>query len=147
VRQLASAHHSMGLADHLGDRMLFREPFLGASWELPLGFPVQNLTRLRHGSEHSCGNLLGAKKVSNEDPVGVRSESLPSYAYLHLKHDYLLLKLAGTAVRPLLRARAVPRATFEDELLWMFLAADMVARPKKEKERAKKTIPLKASLF
>lgn len=135
----------MGLADHLGDRMLFFEPLLDASWELPLGFPVQNLTRLRHGSEHSCGNLLGAEKVSNEDPAGVRSESLPSYAYLYLKHDYLLPKLASTAVRPLLRAGAVPHATFEDELLWMFLAADMVARP--EKRRAKKTITPKASLF
>jgi xyloglucan fucosyltransferase len=179
VRQLASAHHSMGLAEcsylvwtpgnHLGDRVLsmasaflyalltrrvflvdmardmaglFCEPFPGASWELPPGFPVQNLTRLRRGSEHSYGNLLGAKKVSNEDPAGVRSESLPSYAYLHLAHDYQLpdqlffcdddQTVLGKVNWLVLRSDLyfapglflVPQ--FEDELRWMFPAADTV---------------------
>ncbi|RLN33334.1 galactoside 2-alpha-L-fucosyltransferase-like [Panicum miliaceum] len=179
VRQLASAHHSMGLAEctylvwtpgnHLGDRVLsmasaflyalltrrvflvdmardmaglFCEPFPGASWELPPGFPVQNLTRLRRGSERSYGSLLGAKKVSNEDPAGVRSESLPSYAYLHLAHDYQLpdqlffcdddQTVLGKVNWLVLRSDLyfapglflVPQ--FEDELRWMFPAADTV---------------------
>ena len=180
VRQLASAHTSMGLAEcsylvwtpgnHLGDRMvsmasaflyalltrrvflvhmakdmagLFCEPFPGASsWELPPGFPVHNLTQLRRGSEHSYGTLLGAKKISDEDPVGVRSESLPSYAYLHLAHDYQLpdqrffcdddQTVLGKVNWLLLRSDLyfapglflVPQ--FEDELRWMFPATDTV---------------------
>ncbi|KAG2635444.1 galactoside 2-alpha-L-fucosyltransferase-like [Panicum virgatum] len=179
VRQLASAHHSMGLAEcsylvwtpgsHLGDRVLsmasaflyalltrrvflvdmatdmaglFCEPFPGASWELPPGFPVRNLTRLRRGSEHSYGSLLGAKKIRNEDPAGVRSESLPSYAYLHLAHDYQLpdqlffcdddQTVLGKVNWLVLRSDLyfapglffVPQ--FEDELRWMFPAADTV---------------------
>ncbi|CAN6210925.1 unnamed protein product [Urochloa humidicola] len=190
VRQLASAHHSMGLAEcrylvwapppapgaggnhhHLGDRLLsmasaflyalltrrvflvdmptdmaglFCEPFPGASsWELPAadGFPVQNLTRLHRGSDHSYGNLIGAKKVSNgdEDPAAVRAESLPAYAYLHLAHDYLLpdqrffcdgdQTVLGKVNWLLLRSDLyfapglflVPQ--FEEELRWMFPAA------------------------
>ncbi|KAF8781163.1 hypothetical protein HU200_001142 [Digitaria exilis] len=180
VRQLATAHNSMGLAEcsylvwtpgnHLGDRMvsmasaflyallthrvflvhmakdmegLFCEPFPGASWELPLaGFLVQNLTQLRRGSEHSYGSLVGAKKVSNEDPTGVRSESLPSYAYLHLAHDYQLhdqlffcdgdQTVLGKVNWLILRSDLyfapglflVPQ--FEDELRWMFPATDTV---------------------
>ncbi|KAJ1289959.1 hypothetical protein BS78_02G204700 [Paspalum vaginatum] len=179
LRQLASSHNSMGLAEcrylvwtpgnHLGDRMLsmasaflyalltrrvflvdmakdmeglFCEPFPGASWQLPPGFPVQNLTRLRRGSEHSYGGMLGAKKISNEDPVGVRSESLPSYAYLHLVHDYQLpdqlffcdddQTVLGKVNWLLLRSDLyfapglflVPQ--LEDELQWMFPATDTV---------------------
>ncbi|TKW33502.1 hypothetical protein SEVIR_2G240500v4 [Setaria viridis] len=182
VRQLASAHHSMGLAecsylvwapagDHLGDRVLsmvstflyalltrrvflvdmgrdmvglFCEPFPGASWELPpAGFPARNLTRqLRRGSERSYGNLIAAKKVSDQDPSGVRSESLPSYAYLHLAHDYqlpdqlffcdadqtVLRKVNWLVLQSDLYFAPglflVPQ--FEDELRWMFPAADTV---------------------
>lgn len=182
VRQLASAHHSMGLAecsylvwlpagDHLGDRVLsmasaflyalltrrvflvdmgrdmaglFCEPFPGASWELPpAGFPAQNLTRqLRRGSERSYGKLIAAKNVSNDDPAGVRSESLPSYAYLHLAHDYQLpdqlffcdadQTVLGKVNWVVLRSDLyfapglflVPQ--FEDELRWMFPVADTV---------------------
>ncbi|CAL5073959.1 unnamed protein product [Urochloa decumbens] len=189
VRQLASAHHSMGLAEcrylvwtppgpgadggnhhnNLGDRVLsmasaflyalltrrvflldmpkdmaglFCEPFPGASsWELPAaGFPVKNLTRLSRGSEHSYGNLISSKKVSNEDPAAVRAESLPAYAYLHLAHDYQLpdqrffcdgdQTVLGKVNWLLLRSDLyfapglflVPQ--FEDELRWMFPAAD-----------------------
>ncbi|OEL34690.1 Galactoside 2-alpha-L-fucosyltransferase [Dichanthelium oligosanthes] len=121
---------------------LFCEPFPGASWELPPGFPVQNLTRLRRGSEHSYGNMLGAKKISNEDPVDVRSEALPSYAYLHLAHDYrqpdqlffcddnqtVLGKVNWLILRSDLYFAPglflVPQ--FEDELRWMFPATDTV---------------------
>ncbi|CAL5081781.1 unnamed protein product [Urochloa decumbens] len=188
VRQLASAHHSMGLAEcrylvwtppagsgngnhhnNLGDRLLpmasaflyalltrrvflvdmpkdmaglFCEPFPGASsWELPVaGFPVKNLTRLRRGSEHSYGNLIGEKKVGGEEPAAVRAELLPAYAYLHLAHDYQLpdhrffcdgdQTVLGKVNWLLLRSDLyfapglflVPQ--FEDELRWMFPAPD-----------------------
>ncbi|CAN6174569.1 unnamed protein product [Urochloa humidicola] len=185
VRQLASAHHSMGLAEcrylvwtppasahgnhtNLGDSVLsmasaflyalltrrvflvdmpkdmaglFCEPFPGASsWGLPAGFPVQNLTRLSRGSDHSYGSLIVAKKVGSEDPAGVRSESLPAYAYLHLAHDYQLADqrffcdgdqtVLGKVNWLLLRSDLyfapglflVPQ--FEDELRWMFPAPD-----------------------
>ncbi|CAN6217927.1 unnamed protein product [Urochloa humidicola] len=187
VRQLASAHHSMGLAEcrflvwtppagahgnhiNLGDRVLsmasaflyalltrrvllvdmpkdmsglFCEPFPGASsWELPAGFPVQNLTRFRRGtgSDHRYGNLVGAKKVGDGDPAGVRAESLPAYVYLHLAHDYQLPDqrffcdgdqiVLGKVNWLLLRSDLyfapglflVPQ--FEDELRWMFPAPD-----------------------
>ncbi|XP_039835176.1 galactoside 2-alpha-L-fucosyltransferase-like [Panicum virgatum] len=187
VRQLASARHSMGLAEcryfvwtppgpggdshHLADRVLsmasaflyalltrrvflvdmsgdmaglFCEPFPGATWELPpaAGFPAQNLTRLRRGGERSYGSLLASRKVGTEDPAGVRSESLPSYAYLHLARDYQLpdqlffcdadQTVLGKVNLLVLRSNLyfapglflVPQ--FEDELRWMFPAPDTV---------------------
>lgn len=129
---------------HVTDDMvnLFCEPFPGVSWEVPAGFLVANLTRLHRGSEHSYANLLRAKKVRNDDPAGVRSESLPSYAYIHLEHDYqqpdqlffcdddqtVLGKVNWLILRSNLYFAPglflVPQ--FEDELRWMFPAQDTV---------------------
>ncbi|KAG8049983.1 hypothetical protein GUJ93_ZPchr0009g1692 [Zizania palustris] len=121
---------------------LFCEPFPGASWELPAGFLVHNLTQLCRASEHSYANLLKAKKVRTDDPAGVRSESLPSYAYMHLEHDYqqpdqlffcdddqtVLAKVNWLILRSDLYFAPglflVPQ--FEDELRWMFPARDTV---------------------
>uniref|UniRef100_A0A0E0M211 Fucosyltransferase n=1 Tax=Oryza punctata TaxID=4537 RepID=A0A0E0M211_ORYPU len=129
---------------HFTDDMagLFCEPFPAASWELPAGFHVHNLTQLGRGSEHSYANLLGAKKIKTDDPAGVRSESLPSYAYVHLEHDYqqpdhlffcdddqtVLAKVNWLILRSNLYFTPglflVPQ--FEDELRWMFPARDTV---------------------
>ncbi|KAF0898688.1 hypothetical protein E2562_009306 [Oryza meyeriana var. granulata] len=129
---------------HVTDDMagLFCEPFPGASWELPAGFHVQNLTQLHRGSEHSYANLLQAKKIMTDDPAGVRAESLPSYAYVHLEHDYqqpdqfffcdddqtVLAKVNWLVLRSDLYFTPglflVPQ--FEDELRWMFPARDTV---------------------
>ncbi|KQJ90517.1 galactoside 2-alpha-L-fucosyltransferase [Brachypodium distachyon] len=113
---------------------LFCEPFPGASWELPSGFLVPNLTQLHRGSDSSYGNLLRANKV----PAGVRGESLPSYAYVHLEHDHqqpdqlffcdddqtVLSKVNWLILRSNLYFTPglflVPQ--FEDELRWMFPA-------------------------
>ncbi|XP_006660700.1 galactoside 2-alpha-L-fucosyltransferase-like [Oryza brachyantha] len=129
---------------HVTDDMagLFCEPFPAASWELPQGFHVHNLTQLRRGSEHSYANLLQAKKIKTDDPAGVRSESLPSYAYVHLEHDYqqpdqlffcdddqtVLSKVNWLILRSDLYFTPglflVPQ--FENELRWMFPARDTV---------------------
>ncbi|XP_052168694.1 probable fucosyltransferase 7 [Oryza glaberrima] len=129
---------------HVTDDMagLFCEPFPAASWELPAGFLVHNLTQLGRGSEHSYANLLCAKKIKTDDPAGVRSESLPSYAYVHLEHDYqqsdqlffcdddqtVLAKVNWLILRSNLYFTPglflVPQ--FEDELRWMFPARDTV---------------------
>uniref|UniRef100_A0A0D9XEH7 Fucosyltransferase n=1 Tax=Leersia perrieri TaxID=77586 RepID=A0A0D9XEH7_9ORYZ len=124
---------------------LFCEPFPAASWELPAGFLVHNLTQLRRDSEHSYANLVAAKKIKindGDDPAGVRSESLPSYAYIHLEHDYklpdqlffcdddqtVLAKVNWLILRSNLYFAPglflVPQ--FEDELRWMFPARDTV---------------------
>ncbi|XP_062198389.1 probable fucosyltransferase 7 [Phragmites australis] len=134
--------HRVFLVDMTKDMAgLFCEPFPGASWELPPGFPVQNLTQLRRGSEHSYANLLRAKKIENGDPA-VRSESLPSYAYVHLEHDYkqqdqlffcdddqtVLGKVNWLILRSNLYFAPVLFLVphFEDELRWMFPATDTV---------------------
>ncbi|OMO64536.1 Xyloglucan fucosyltransferase [Corchorus olitorius] len=61
---------------------LFCEPFPEKSWFLPLNFPITNkFNSFGQKSPESYGNML--KKI-----IKASTESLPSYLYLHLAHDY-----------------------------------------------------------
>lgn len=62
---------------------LFCEPFPGTSWLLPLDFPIiNNFSQLDQHSAHCYGNML------KNNVINASSESIPSYLYLHLAHDY-----------------------------------------------------------
>nr|CAD1826240.1 unnamed protein product [Ananas comosus var. bracteatus] len=65
---------------------LFCEPFPETSWVLPSDFPVKELTKLHLGSAQSYGNMLKNKVIGVD--LKASAESLPSYVYLHLEHDY-----------------------------------------------------------
>jgi xyloglucan fucosyltransferase len=141
------------LLAHVADDMagLFCEPFSGASWELPrVGFPLRNLMGLRRGSERSYGNMAAASMAANDndnEPAAVRrSESnkslLPPYVFVHLERDYqlpdqrffcdddqaVLARVNCLVLRSDLYFAPglflVPQ--FEDDLRWMFPAADTV---------------------
>ena len=62
---------------------LFCEPFPEKSWLLPVDFPLKKRFKIfNQKSPHSYGNML-KKNILNTS-----RESLPSYLYLHLAHDY-----------------------------------------------------------
>uniref|UniRef100_A0A2N9J4Y1 Fucosyltransferase n=1 Tax=Fagus sylvatica TaxID=28930 RepID=A0A2N9J4Y1_FAGSY len=62
---------------------LFCEPFPEKSWFLPVDFPLKKRFKIfNQKSPHSYGNML-KKNILNTS-----RESLPSYLYLHLAHDY-----------------------------------------------------------
>ncbi|XP_048530503.1 galactoside 2-alpha-L-fucosyltransferase-like [Triticum urartu] len=132
------------LADDMAG--LFCEPFPGATWELPAGgFLADRIKGLRRGSDRSYGNFIrpANKDKSDGEPtagLGLRAESLPPYAYVHLEHDYRQAEqlffcdddqaVLGNVNWVILRSNLyfapglflVPR--FEEELRWMFPASD-----------------------
>uniref|UniRef100_A0A8I6YF29 Fucosyltransferase n=1 Tax=Hordeum vulgare subsp. vulgare TaxID=112509 RepID=A0A8I6YF29_HORVV len=133
------------LADDMAG--LFCEPFPGATWELPAGgFLPEHVEGLRRGSDRSYGNFIRAAKKDRSDddgdPAGVRAETLPSYAYVHLEHDYrqpeqlffcdedqtVLGKVNWLILRSNLYFAPglflVPQ--FEEELRWMLPESDTV---------------------
>ncbi|XVE91530.1 hypothetical protein REPUB_Repub01dG0017600 [Reevesia pubescens] len=62
---------------------LFCEPFPEKSWFLPLDFPITNkFNSFDQKSPESYGNML------KNNIIKPSTESLPSYLYLHLAHDY-----------------------------------------------------------
>ncbi|KAL7240559.1 hypothetical protein ACSBR2_006254 [Camellia fascicularis] len=62
---------------------LFCEPFPEKSWLLPKDFPVMNQFKsFDQNSSHCYGNLLKNNIINHS------KESLPSFLYLHLVHDY-----------------------------------------------------------
>ncbi|KAH7515982.1 hypothetical protein FEM48_Zijuj10G0086100 [Ziziphus jujuba var. spinosa] len=62
---------------------LFCEPFPETSWFLPLDFPIKDqFGDLDQKSTRCYGNMLKNNKLNTS------TESLPSYLYLHLVHDY-----------------------------------------------------------
>ncbi|EOY01851.1 Fucosyltransferase 1 [Theobroma cacao] len=62
---------------------LFCEPFPEKSWFLPLNFPITNKFKsFDQKSPESYGNML------KNNILKPSTESLPSYIYLHLAHDY-----------------------------------------------------------
>nr|CAD1827083.1 unnamed protein product [Ananas comosus var. bracteatus] len=65
---------------------VFCEPFPGTSWVLPDDFPIKNMWSFHHRTGESYGVMLEKGLIKN-DP-NVPKESLPSYVYAHLPHDY-----------------------------------------------------------
>lgn len=62
---------------------LFCEPFPETSWFLPLDFPIKDQFNVLDQKSTRCyGNML------KNDILNTSTESLPSYLYLHLAHDY-----------------------------------------------------------
>ncbi|KAK8930563.1 Galactoside 2-alpha-L-fucosyltransferase [Platanthera zijinensis] len=63
---------------------LFCEPFPGASWLLPLDFPLSQFRNFNISSPESYGNMLKKNVINNI------SQNLPPppFMYLHLGHDY-----------------------------------------------------------
>ncbi|XVE85829.1 hypothetical protein DITRI_Ditri17bG0122600 [Diplodiscus trichospermus] len=62
---------------------LFCEPFPENSWFLPLDFPITNkFNSFGPNSPESYGNML------KKNIIKASMESIPSYLYLHLSHDY-----------------------------------------------------------
>ncbi|KAK4841388.1 hypothetical protein QYF36_003671 [Acer negundo] len=62
---------------------LFCEPFPEKSWFLPLDFPITDqFNDFNHDSPQCHGNML------KKNIINTSTESLPSYLYLHLIHDY-----------------------------------------------------------
>lgn len=62
---------------------LFCEPFPEKSWLLPIDFPLKDqLNTFDQETPHSYGNML------KNNILDTSTESLPSYLYLHLAHDY-----------------------------------------------------------
>ncbi|KAK9277401.1 hypothetical protein L1049_006944 [Liquidambar formosana] len=62
---------------------LFCEPFPETSWILPLDFTFKNqFNSFDQNSPHCYGNML------KNNIINTSTESLPSFLYLHLVHDY-----------------------------------------------------------
>uniref|UniRef100_A0A2P2JYN5 Fucosyltransferase n=2 Tax=Rhizophora mucronata TaxID=61149 RepID=A0A2P2JYN5_RHIMU len=62
---------------------LFCEPFPEKSWLLPLDFPlIDQFNGFDQNSSHCHGNMLKNNVISTS------AESIPSFLYLHLVHDY-----------------------------------------------------------
>jgi xyloglucan fucosyltransferase len=65
---------------------LFCEPFPGATWLLPLDFPLTSYTNFSIDTPERYGNLL-KKKVISAAPT-TTAQRLPAFAYLHLDNQY-----------------------------------------------------------
>ncbi|KAJ9187454.1 hypothetical protein P3X46_002909 [Hevea brasiliensis] len=62
---------------------LFCEPFPEKSWLLPMDFPIiDQFETFDQKSSHSYGNML------KNNVINASTESVPSFIYLHLVHDY-----------------------------------------------------------
>ncbi|XP_010258130.1 PREDICTED: galactoside 2-alpha-L-fucosyltransferase-like isoform X2 [Nelumbo nucifera] len=61
---------------------LFCEPFPGASWLLPLEFPLNQFSSFNQEHPHCYGNMLKNNVINSS------TGSVPPFLYLHLVHDY-----------------------------------------------------------
>ncbi|XP_044951948.1 galactoside 2-alpha-L-fucosyltransferase-like [Hordeum vulgare subsp. vulgare] len=64
---------------------LFCEPFPGATWLLPLDFPVTGLANITVDAAETYGNMLKNKVLTTDS---TEPTQMPALAYVYLEHDY-----------------------------------------------------------
>ncbi|GJN29318.1 hypothetical protein PR202_gb17536 [Eleusine coracana subsp. coracana] len=121
---------------------LFCEPFLGATWLLPPGFPLTNYTNFDIDTPERYGNMVKSNVIGTEEDVSTAAQQVPAFAYIHLNYDatledkyffcdddqrqlrrvqWLVMRMDNYIVPGLFLVPA-----FQDELDWLFPEPDTV---------------------